>query len=252
MRSDSGEQPSFLRRSRPERDAGGFDRFDGTIQFYQRVNALLQPHFTVVDFGAGRGLNHLEDQNAYRRGLIWLRGKVKEVIGVDVDDAILDNPSLDRTVLITNSEIPLEDASVDLILTDFTFEHLPDPVGVARSFERILKPGGWICARTPNRHGYIALGNRIIPDSLKMKVLRGAQPMRKDEDVFPAFYRMNTLAALKRIFPSERFKHCSYCWDSSPSYFFNKSWVFHMFRLLHSITPERFKTMLFVFIQKRG
>jgi SAM-dependent methyltransferase len=236
----------------PERIAGGFDRLDGTIQFYQRVNALLRPEFTVVDFGAGRGVNHIEDTSDYRRGLISLKGKVKEVVGIDVDEAILSNPAIDRAVVITNSEIPLPDESVDLILSDFTFEHLPDPAGVARSFGRILKPGGWICARTPNRRGYIALGNRIIPDLVKMRVLQGAQPTRKSEDVFPAVYRMNTIGDLKGLFPTARFEHCSYLWDSSPSYFFNRGWVFQLFRLLHAVTPERLKTMLMIFIQKRA
>ena len=54
---------------RPEISAGGFDRYDGTMQFYHRVNALLMPDFTVVDFGAGRGVNHIEDQIKYRREL---------------------------------------------------------------------------------------------------------------------------------------------------------------------------------------
>ena len=152
--------------SLPEIFAGGFDRYDGTIQFYQRVNALLRPDFVVVDFGAGRGRIHVDDPIAYRRSLTSLRGKVKEVIGVDVDSAVSTNPAIDRAIVISGPEIPLPDGSVDLILSDFTFEHLGDPQAIARSFERVLKPGGWICARTPNRFGYIALANRFLPDLL--------------------------------------------------------------------------------------
>lgn len=89
---------------RPEISAGGFDRYDGTMQFYHRVNALLMPDFTVVDFGAGRGVNHIEDQIKYRRELLKIKGKVRETIGVDVDNAVKTNPALDRSIVITGSD----------------------------------------------------------------------------------------------------------------------------------------------------
>ena len=38
----------------PENMAGGFSRCDGTVQFYQRVRALLRPGWVVLDFGAVR------------------------------------------------------------------------------------------------------------------------------------------------------------------------------------------------------
>jgi SAM-dependent methyltransferase len=234
----------------PEIFAGGFDRYDGTIQFYQRVNALLQPDFVVVDFGAGRGRIHIDDPIAYRRGLTNLKGKVKEVIGVDVDSAVTTNPAIDRAIVISGSEFPLPDRSVDLILSDFTLEHLGDPETIARNFERVLKPGGWICARTPNRFGYIALANSFLPDALRSRVLHGAQPERKDEDVFPAFYRLNTLRDIKRLFPKPRFRQASYYWDASPSYHFDSPFVFRLFTWLHSASPDALKTMLMVFIEK--
>ncbi|MBR2118628.1 MAG: class I SAM-dependent methyltransferase [Pseudomonadota bacterium] len=236
---------------RPEISAGGFDRYDGTMQFYHRVNALLMPDFTVVDFGAGRGVNHIEDQIKYRRELLKIKGKVRETIGVDVDNAVKTNPALDRSIVITGSEIPLPDNSVDLILSDFTFEHLGDPAAIARSFDRILKPGGWLCARTPNRFGYIALINRLLPDNAKSRILHGAQPDRKEEDVFPALYRMNTFSDLRKVFPESRYRHASYYWDASPSYYFGRRWVFSMFSILHGLTPDVLKTMLMIFIQKR-
>lgn len=33
--------------------AGGFTRFDGTVQFCSRVNALIHPDAVVLEFGAG-------------------------------------------------------------------------------------------------------------------------------------------------------------------------------------------------------
>jgi SAM-dependent methyltransferase len=48
-------------------------------------------------------------------------------------------------------------------VSDFTFEHIVDPAQAARELDRVLKHGGWLCARTPNRYGYIALANRFVP-----------------------------------------------------------------------------------------
>ena len=36
-----------------------------------------------------------------------------------------------------------------------------DPESVAAEIDRVLRPEGWICARTPNRNGYIAWGARL-------------------------------------------------------------------------------------------
>src|SRR5690349_1576763 len=67
-----------------ETTVGGFSDIDGTIRFYVRVNALIQPSFRVVDFGCGRG-THSQDPIAFRRNLRSLKGKVAHVIGLDVD-----------------------------------------------------------------------------------------------------------------------------------------------------------------------
>ena len=39
----------------PEIRAGGFPHVSSDVDFYTRVNALIQPEFVVRDFGAGRG-----------------------------------------------------------------------------------------------------------------------------------------------------------------------------------------------------
>jgi hypothetical protein len=79
----------------PEARFGGFTAVDGTVAFYVRVNALLQPDMTVLDVGCGRG-GYSEDTCAFRRDLRVLRGKVRRVIGIDVEDAGMSNPCVDE------------------------------------------------------------------------------------------------------------------------------------------------------------
>lgn len=134
----------------PEIAAGGFSRVDGTIQFWQRVDALIGQATVVLDFGAGRGANQSEDTVVYRRNLRSLKGRVREVIGVDVDPVVLTNSALDRAFVVKPDEtLPLPDQSIDVIVSDFVFEHIQDPAWVAFELDRVLSPGGWICARTP-------------------------------------------------------------------------------------------------------
>lgn len=245
-------KPSITSYFFPEAEAGGFTRIDGTIAFYQRVNALVNENSVVIDFGAGRGAGQFDTASGYRRSLRTLKGRVAKVIGLDVDDAVMSNPSLDEAyVLDERGRSQLPDGTADLIVSDFTFEHIADPESSARELDRLLKPGGWICARTPNKFGYIALGNRLVPDRVKHGVLSTAQPDRLEEDVFPAVYRLNTRDALLKHFPATHFDHFVYGWDAEPGYHANRSIIYRAFLLLHRLTPPSLKTMLMIFIRKR-
>ena len=67
---------SLLHGERPERRAGGFTRDDGTVQFYLRINALLFPEATLLDFGAGRGRQFDIPDPGYPEELQKFQGKV--------------------------------------------------------------------------------------------------------------------------------------------------------------------------------
>jgi SAM-dependent methyltransferase len=237
----------------PENAAGGFSRWDGTVQFYQRVRALLAPDQVVLDFGAGRGAAYYEDSSNYRKRLRDLRGEGRRIIGADVDPVVCSNPWMDESVVIdVASSLPFPDNTFDLILSDSTFEHVWDETRVAAELARVLKVGGWICARTPNRYGYVAVANRIIPGRVGNSLVRSAQPGRKAQDIFPAYYRMNTLGKLRGLFPTARYDHMSFAFDSEPRYHFNNRVMFYLLLGVHGFTPPAFRNTLMVYIRKRG
>jgi SAM-dependent methyltransferase len=237
----------------PEIHAGGFSRVDGTIAFYARVNALLAERASrpvVLDYGAGRGL-FLDDPVLFRRDLRRLQGKAGKVIGLDIDDAVLRNPSLDEAhVIAAGDPFPISDESIDLIVSDFTFEHVSDPAWVTAELDRVLKAGGWLCARSPNRWGYIAMGARAIPNILHTRVLRHLQPSKKAEDTFPTRYRMNTPKDLRAWFPINRYDHFVYAADSDPAYVGTSVAATRAFRLVFAVTPRRYRSMLYIFLRK--
>jgi SAM-dependent methyltransferase len=238
----------------PEISAGGFSRIDGSVAFFSRVNALLAEDMDVLEFGAGRGVAVFNDPVPYRQALMTIRGKVKRLIGVDIDPAILNNPFLDEAYVVPrDSALPINDEAIDLIVSDWTFEHVQDPVFVARELTRVLKPGGWLCARTPNRWGYVGLGANLVPNKWHASVVSRLQPdsYREASDVFPTVYKMNTVRAVRRLFPDCLFENYTYTISPEPTYFGTSVAMWRAVGFLSQLTPSALWPHLLVFLRKR-
>lgn len=223
--TDTQTSQVILYRSFPEMGAGGFTSRDGTIEFYTRVNALLSPQEVVLVFGAGRGVALSEGRSAYKRRLMRLQEA--------------DEP------------LPFADESFNLIVSDFVFEHIADPASVSTELRRILKPGGWICARTPNKYCLVSLATRLIRNSWHASLLRWVQPERKATDVFPTAFQLNSLREIRKWFPSEVFENYTYRYEAEPSYFFNSRLVFALMLQINHLSPPVLKSNLFVFLRKK-
>jgi SAM-dependent methyltransferase len=239
------------RKMYPEVVAGGFSRVDGTVHFYQRINALVNRDSVVLDIGAGRGRTHVDDVNSYRASLSNFRGKVAKVIGLDVDPVVLTNDSLDEAHVIVDGAFPLPDASADVAFSDYTFEHVADPAAFASEALRVVKPGGWLCARTPNKYGYISVASRLIPERFHQAVLKRAQPTRKSEDVFPTTYLLNTPSALKRHFDPRHWEHYVYTHDAEPAYFGSSLLLWKLANALSGVVPRQFGPTLMIFLRRK-
>ncbi len=232
----------------PETAAGGYSRHDTTVEFYGRVQSLLTPGMTVLDLGAGRGrLTH--NSSRWRRTLADLGGDGRTVIATDPDPGVLENRSADDCVVMPDTRtIPLPTGTVDCIVANWVLEHVEEPAAMAREIDRVLAPGGWLCAQTPNRHGYIALGTRAVPDALHMRTLARLQPEREPRDVFPTYYRMNTRSDLQRLFPG--YLQAVYGAQGPPLYLGSATITYRVARAVLGALPGRFAGVLLVFLRK--
>ncbi len=235
----------------PERGIAGFSRVDSTFLFYSYVNALVSSTSVVLDLGAGRGAQVETTTPGFKRSLLTLKGRVARLIGADVDPAVLENPLLDEAHVIAPGEaLPFDDASFDLILSDWVAEHVDDPTSFAAEIHRILKPGGWFCARTPNKFGVIAAGATLIPNRLHRRVLNLLQPNRKEHDVFPTRYRLNTRAAVRKHFARSQWRDHSFLHATEIMYLARSRTLFALSAALTKITPNPFLPVLYIFVQK--
>ena len=233
----------------PESSFGGFTDTDGTVAFYCRVNALLQPSFVIVDFGCGRG-SHQDDPVMFRRNLRSLKGKVSKVIGVDVDEIGQANPSLDEfRSLAPGRPWPLEDRSADLVICDSVIEHLPDPASFFHEAKRVLAEGGYVCIRTPNVHSYVGIASRLVPNRHHGAVLSKAQTGRKEEDVFPTLYRCNTISILRLLLTNSNFRAVVYGYEPEPSYLSFSKLAYAVGVAHQKFAPGFLKPVIFAFGQ---
>jgi len=229
-----------------------FTKHDGTILFFNFVRALIAKTDAkpkVLDFGAGRGSFHYSKSSTYSAKLHNLQSAGAEVWAADVDEVVESHPCSDHQVVLKIGEpLPFDDNTFDIIVSDFVFEHLDTPKEIAKELIRITKPGGWICARTPNKWGYVAFASRLVPNALHAKLLNRVQPSRKEEDVFPTVYKLNSPRTIRKYFTN-----CTLYWYyqiGDPAYHFGSSLIYRILLLLHRFLPPKFSPSVCFFIKK--
>jgi SAM-dependent methyltransferase len=103
----------------------------------------IEPGMTVLDLGSGAGFDAF---------LAWRRvGPQGRVIGVDMTDDMLALARRNAQQLGASNvefrkggieQLPVEDASVDLVISNCVINLSPDKPAVFRELHRVLKPGG--------------------------------------------------------------------------------------------------------------
>jgi SAM-dependent methyltransferase len=240
----------LLERHYPESKFGGYSRVNGTLAFHTRVKALATPEMTVLDVGCGRGAAADRLEKCPWEQCRVLKGHCRKVIGIDVSEAGFENPLLDEFRRIESDRWPVETASIDLLVSDAVLEHIPDPNVFFSECSRVVKPGGFICFRTPNRWSYIALAATLVPNRMHADVVNLVQPGRQAKDVFPTYYRANSIRALKRLMKAHHFEGCVYRHIAEPNYLGFSRWSYAFGVYLHRWLPSPLWPVLFVFARR--
>ncbi len=175
---------------------------DSAHVFMVSAQAVAARATVVAEVGCGRGV--LVDMG--QPGGPWqdLRGDGRTVIGIDIEDTGADNPVIDEFRLIgDDGRWPLDDASVDLAVSDFVLEHVTDPDAFVLELARVLRPGGMFIARTVAKSSVLATVARIVPNDHHARAVEHLQPGREERDVFATSYKMNARKDLARLLDAD-------------------------------------------------
>ena len=95
-------------------------------------------------------------------------------------------------------QLGLRGGCADVVISRSVLEHLEEPSKVFGEVSRVLAPDGYFIFLTPNLWDYASLLSRLIPNKWHPAIVRrcGGRPER---DTFPAYYRSNSVSAIKRL-----------------------------------------------------
>jgi SAM-dependent methyltransferase len=154
------------------------------------VRRYLRPESRLLDVGCGRG------------GLVEQLGHpLHQVVGVDPDVVSLREHRLPmpRAAALSNA-LPFAANRFDLAFASWLLEHLERPAEDLAEVGRVLRPGGVFIFITPNRLHPLVVLNRLSGRVRSLQTwLVGRLYGRAAADTFPAYYRANTAADLRRL-----------------------------------------------------
>jgi SAM-dependent methyltransferase len=145
----------------------------------------------VIDVGAGK---------TFHFGNVLSQREDIYVIGLDIDATeMAGNVSLKEKIgCDVCTELPVEDASIDVILARATIEHLHDVSGFLTLAHRKLRPGGKLIVTFPGRWAFFAILNRIIPTRITRQLLHQLVPHSDGFLGFRAYYDQSTYRTFSR------------------------------------------------------
>jgi SAM-dependent methyltransferase len=183
------------------------------IVFPHWVAQYCAPNSLVLDVGAGKG--RLQSPAIIKQ-------RVGQMVGVDPDPAISQNPHLDEWHCSTLEDFASESAGrFDFLYSMMVLEHITQPQAFFASCRLLLKPGGMFFAVTPNLWHYFGLATKIssmlkIEDRL-LDLLIGKAA--KEQYHFPTAYRANSLRILRRLLIEAGFREVEFrCFDAPFGY----------------------------------
>ena len=170
--------------------------------YYETLKRAVPAQCAWLDLGCG-----------HQMFASWMTAEEQEVAGravmltgIDLDwEGLRANPFVSARVLGTLESLPFRAEAFDLATANMVVEHLRRPPAVLQEVYRVLRPGGLLILHTPNRNAVMIRIAAGMPQSMKNLLARLLEG-RKAEDVFPAFYRMNTPAAIEQIAAASGFR----------------------------------------------
>jgi ubiquinone/menaquinone biosynthesis C-methylase UbiE len=162
------------------------------------LRSYARPGVAWLDLGCGHQLlpdwmpsSRVEEQELLSQAGIF--------VGIDADVPSLRRNDHARHLVVGDIEIlPVRGEAFDLVTANMVVEHVGAPRNLLHEVHRVLKPGSYFLFHTPNSWGYATLAARLLSRRAKIWLGRLLQG-RKERDIFPTFYRMNSREKIERL-----------------------------------------------------
>lgn len=152
-----------------------------------------------LDLGCGR---RLTGNSVLNRSLTE---RAQFIVGCDRDPHLKRHETVRHLVLCDAGALPFRDAAFDLITASMVAEHLEQPQRVFAEVARVAAPGARFIVFTPNKWNYAMIVARFTPHRFHVAYKRLTYFLNRGEwksfedDVFPTWYRANTISALRKL-----------------------------------------------------
>lgn len=159
--------------------------------YLQALSSALNEHTDWLDLGCGHQLlpEWMPDWKAQQTAIVRT---ARSVTGIDRDySSILRHKAIAKKIAGDIQCLPFKDASFDLVTANVVVEHVASPDVLFAEVRRVLRPGGRFLFHTPNFLGYASLLAACFPQRVKNKLAAWLHG-RREEDVYPTFYKINT------------------------------------------------------------
>src|ERR1019366_1029954 len=116
-----------------------------------------------------RGKDVLDVASGEGYGSAFLAQTARSVVGVELDPASVEHAAHEyrsanlRYSVGEATKLPLDDRSVDVVVSFETIEHLSDHAAFLAEVKRVLRPGGFLIISTPDMNVYSAPGTDANP-----------------------------------------------------------------------------------------
>jgi SAM-dependent methyltransferase len=166
--------------------------------YREKLIGLVSADTEWLDLGCGHQLlpwwlkNSISDQEQ-------LSSRCKRLVGIDaVAEEIARHPYLHERVVGDIQQLPFPENSFTLVTARSVVEHIEAPSTFLVEVCRVLKPGGRFLFATPNYLYYQFLAASVTPETVKRRLICFLEG-RADQDIFKAYYRMNTRSAIAKL-----------------------------------------------------
>ena len=178
--------------------------------WFQKLNSFIQGDMTILEIGSGSGRGN---QNR-------LYPDSSKIYGIDLDERVLNNPYLFSAKCISAYQISenFESINFDIIYSHMVVEHIDNPSYFLINQFKKLKEDGVLIHSTVSKFYWVSLLNNILNENTKYFLIKNLGSGRKSNDIFPAFYRLNSRKSLEKLSKIYNFNYEIIRQDEPPGY----------------------------------